>query len=196
MKVLVSSRFYSVFLCVWMLGMLFIPGIHIFYRPWYYGYITKYYGQGEGYGAEHGNDISCFGVGTPISALLSGTVTFAGYTSFGFYEVTWKLDHPQYARGSPYMYVEDMSWIVVRKGMHIRQGQVVGYSLLWVEFGLTPDYAYGISNWRWGVNSYFLIIEARNGTLPLDIPHTKDRPLRHAPLCLRCSFAPILPLSA
>jgi hypothetical protein len=132
--------------------------------PWYWGCITKQYGWGEGGNAEHGNDLSCFSYGTPITALLAGTVTYAGWTNFGYYEVTWRLDNPSAARGSPYAYAEDMAYgSGLWAGEHIRAGQVIGYSLQWVEFGLTPDWAYGISNWRWGVNSYFLIMEARNG---------------------------------
>lgn len=133
--------------------------------PWYDGCITKYYGWGEGYNAEHGNDVSCFGFGTPITALLSGTVTYAGWTSFGYYEVTWQLDNPSAARGSPYAYAEDMESETVWPGEHINAGDVIGYSELWIEFGLTPDWAYGISNWRWGVDSLFLIQEAQNGTI-------------------------------
>ena len=133
--------------------------------PWYDGCITKQYGWGEGAGAEHGNDVSCFGYGTPITALLSGTVSYAGWTSFGYYEVTWRLDNPGLAKGSPYAYAEDMSGIRVWAGEHVYAGETIGWSETWVEFGLTPDWAYGISNWRWGVNSYFLIIEARNGDI-------------------------------
>ena len=192
MKILVSSRFFSVFLCVWVLGMLLIPSIHISSRPWYYGCITKYYGQGEGQGAEHGNDLSCFGYSTPVTALLSGVVSYADFTPFGYFAVTWKIDHPSLARGSPYMYMEDMAWIVVHTGQHINQGQVIGYSLSWVEFGLTPDYAYGISNWRWGINSYFLIVEARNGTLPLDIYYTARKQIRKVQSSVHCTITQLL----
>lgn len=132
---------------------------------WYNGCITKQYGWGEGATQEHGNDISCFGYGTPITALLSGTVTYAGWTGFGFYEVTWRLDQPWLAAGSQYAYVEDMSGLAAWTGEHVRAGQTIGYSEEWVEFGLTPDWAYGISNWRWGPNSLFLIYEARNGSI-------------------------------
>ena len=128
--------------------------------------MTLAYGQGEANEAEHGNDLSCFGNATPITALLSGYVTYAGSTSFAFQEVTWRLDFPSHAHGSQYAYVEDLSRIVVHAGEHVSQGQILGYSKTWVEFGLTPDYAYGISNWQWGPNSWFLIQEARNGTLP------------------------------
>lgn len=146
--------------------MLFIPSIQFSQKPWYDGCITLSYGEREGGLAEHGNDISCFDMGTPVTALLSGRVSFAGYTSFGFYEVTWRLNHPWLAKGSPYAYMEDMQSVTVHTGESISQGQVIGYSKSWVEFGLTPDYAYGVSNWRWGIDSLFLIREAQSGTLP------------------------------
>ena len=181
MRILVSSRFFGVFLCVWILGMLLVPGIHFSQKPWFDGCITLSYGEREGGLAEHGNDLACFPIGTPISALLSGRITFAGYTSFGFYEVTWHLNHPWLAHDSPYAYVEDMQSLTVHTGQNISQGQIIGYSKSWVEFGLTPDYAYGISNWRWGINSLFLIQEARNGTLPRESvpPHANHIPAGH-----------------
>lgn len=175
MRILVSSRFLGIFLCVWMLGVLFIPSISFSRKPWYDGCITLSYGEREGGLAEHGNDIACFGVGTPVTALLSGRVSFAGYTSFGFGSVTWRLNHPWLAQGSPYAYVEDMQSVTVHTGQSISQGQIIGYSKEWVEFGLTPDYAYGVSNWRWGINSLFLIQEARAGTLPREsVPPTSS----------------------
>ncbi len=131
---------------------------------WYDGCITKYYGAGEGAYAEHGNDLSCFGFGTPVTALLAGTVTAAQWTSFGQYTVTWHLDNPSAARGSTYAYFTDLSGMAVAVGEHVAKGQTVGYSLGWVEFGLTPNYAYGVSGWDWGLDSMFLIQEARNGT--------------------------------
>lgn len=172
--------------------MLFLPGIHLSSRPWYYGCITLYYGQGEYGWAEHGNDLSCFNVGTPVTALLGGRVTYAGYTAFGFYEVTWRLSHPWLAHGSPYAYVEDMQSLTVYTGETIHQGQVIGYSESWVEFGLTPDYAYGISNWRWGIDSYFLIREARNGTLPKDIYHPAHKTQKKFQQCVHCSITQLL----
>lgn len=132
---------------------------------WYDGCITKQYGWGEGAYAEHGNDLSCFGFGTPVTALLAGTVSDARWTSFGQYTVTWRLDNPQAARGSPYAYFTDLSGMAVWTGEHVTTGQTIGYSLEWVEFGLTPDWSYGVSNWRWGIDSMFLIQEARNGTI-------------------------------
>ncbi len=157
-------------LLVLSLTLLFVaPSITRATTPWYDGCLTLAYGQGEAGEAEHGNDLSCFQNNTPVTALLSGTVSYAGNTSFAFQEVTWKLDIPHFAHGSQYAYVEDLSSIVVRTGQHVSQGQILGYSKTWVEFGLTPDYAYGISGWRWGTNSWFLIQEARNGTLPHSI---------------------------
>ena len=195
MRILVSSRFFGVFLCVWILGMLLVPGIHFTQKPWFDGCITLSYGEREGGLAEHGNDLACFPSGTPISALLSGRVTFAGYTSFGFYEVTWRLNHPWIAHGSPYAYVEDMQSLTVHTGQNISQGQIIGYSKSWVEFGLTPDWAYGVSNWRWGINSLFLIQEARAGTLPREnVSTTVQHILPHRIILPRtvCVQAPIL----
>lgn len=147
--------------------------------PWYDGCITKYYGWGEGTYAEHGNDLSCFSYGTPVTALLAGTITYAAWTSFGQYTVTWRLDNPASARGSPYAYFTDLSSIPVWVGEHVAVGQIVGYSREWVEFGLTPDWAYGVSNWRWGVDSLFLIQEARNGTI--GISQTNSTPTKSTP---------------
>ena len=35
---------------------------------------------------------------------------------------------------------------------HVADGALLGYSGSFIEVGLTPDWAYGVSNWRWGVN--------------------------------------------
>src|SRR6266699_688615 len=172
---------YASILGLWLCSIIlfrFVPA-HIIpiTRPWYDGCISLYYGQGEVGEAEHGNDLSCFPYGTPITALLGGVVSFAGNTNFGFYEVTLKIDRPFLARGSPYAYVEDMSAIVVHRGQHIAQGTRIGYSKTWVEFGLSPDSSYAITGWHWGINSLFLIQEARAGTIPPD--HVPPSPVKH-----------------
>ena len=66
-------------------------------------------------------------------------------------DITWRLDHPSQAGGSPYMYVQ-IRTSSVHVGQHVVSGQFLGYSGWFIEVGLTPDWAYGVSNWRWGVN--------------------------------------------
>jgi len=59
--------------------------------------------------------------GTPIHATMEGTVAFAGRT--GGYGNFVKLNHPG-GLGTGYGH---MSRIAVRPGMHVEQGQVIGY---------------------------------------------------------------------
>jgi hypothetical protein len=66
-------------------------------------------------------------------------------------DITWKLDYPSHAGGSPYMYVQ-IRTSSVYVGKHVADGDLLGYSGSFIEVGLTPDWAYGVSNWRWGVN--------------------------------------------
>ena len=66
-------------------------------------------------------------------------------------DITWKLDNPNQAGRSPYMYVQ-INTSSVRVGEHVAKGQLLGYSGSFIEIGLTPDRAYGVSNWRWGVD--------------------------------------------
>lgn len=121
-------------------------------RVWDRCPITQYYGQN----GEHGIDL--FTDGLPITAMLSGTVTFARWlcwpgTRECIWDITWKLDHPWLARGSPFMYVQidvKAPWIV--RGIHINAGAYLGYSRVFIEFGLTPDKEYGVSGWHWGIN--------------------------------------------
>jgi hypothetical protein len=110
--------------------------------------ITQRYGQNM----EHGVDLLTEGL--PITALLSGTITFSHWECWDgecVMDITWKLDNPGQAGGSPYMYVQ-IATSSVYVGEHVAQGQFLGYSSSFIEVGLTPDWAYGVSNWRWGVN--------------------------------------------
>jgi hypothetical protein len=110
--------------------------------------ITQRYGQN----AEHGVDV--WTQGLPVTALLPGTITFSHEQCWGgecVMDITWRLDSPSQAGGSPYMYVQ-ISTSSVYVGEHVAQGQFLGYSGSFMEVGLTPDWAYGVSNWRWGVD--------------------------------------------
>ncbi|MGB8347365.1 MAG: hypothetical protein WCD86_20935 [Ktedonobacteraceae bacterium] len=51
----------------------------------------------------------------------------------------------------PYMYVQ-IRTSSVYVGEHVADGALLGYSGSFIEVGLTPDWAYGVSNWRWGVD--------------------------------------------
>jgi hypothetical protein len=110
--------------------------------------ITQRYGQNQ----EHGVDL--WTQGLPVTALLSGTITFSHEECWDgecVMDITWKLDDPSKAGGSPYMYVQ-IRTSNVYVGEHVAQGALLGYSGSFIEVGLTPDWAYGVSNWRWGVN--------------------------------------------
>ena len=110
--------------------------------------ITQRYGQNE----EHGVDLLTEGL--PITALLSGRITFSHEECWDgecVMDITWQLDAPNRAGGSPYMYVQ-IATSGVYVGEHVAQGQFLGYSGSFIEVGLTPDWAYGVSNWRWGVD--------------------------------------------
>jgi hypothetical protein len=37
-------------------------------------------------------------------------------------------------------------------GQYVAAGHFLGHSGSFIEVRLTPDWAYGVSNWRWGVN--------------------------------------------
>ena len=110
--------------------------------------ITQRYGQN----AEHGVDLLTQGL--PVTALRSGTITFSHEQCWSgecVMDITWKLDFPSHAGGSPYMYVQ-IRTSSVHVGQHVADGDLLGYSGSFIEVGLTPDWAYGVSNWRWGVN--------------------------------------------
>ena len=110
--------------------------------------ITQRYGQNQ----EHGVDL--WTQGLPITALLAGTITFSHEECWSgecVMDITWQLDHPNHAGGSPYMYVQ-IATSSVYVGEHVAKGQFLGYSGSFIEVGLTPDWAYGVSNWRWGVD--------------------------------------------
>ncbi len=115
---------------------------------WYHCPITQRYGQNW----EHGVDL--WTQGLPVTALRSGTITFDRWECWigeCVQDITWKLDYPSHAGGSPYMYVQIAS-SAVHVGQHVSDGQLLGRSGSFFEIGLTPDWAYGVSNWRWGVN--------------------------------------------
>jgi len=115
---------------------------------WNYCPITQGYGQNE----EHGVDL--WTQGLPVTALLSGTITFSQEQCWNgecVMDITWKLDAPSQAGGSPYMYVQ-IRTSSVYVGEHVAQGALLGSSGSFMEVGLTPDWAYGVSNWRWGVD--------------------------------------------
>jgi|GEM_PF-2003232 hypothetical protein len=115
---------------------------------WEHCPITQRYGQNQ----EHGVDLLTEGL--PITALLSGTITFSHEECWDgecVMDITWQLDHPNQAGGSPYMYVQ-IRTSNVYVGEHVAAGALLGYSGSFIEVGLTPDWAYGVSNWRWGVN--------------------------------------------
>ncbi len=110
--------------------------------------ITQRYGQNE----EHGVDLATHGL--PITALLAGTITFSHEECWDgecVMDITWKLDNPAQAGGSPYMYVQ-INTSSVYVGQHVAVGTLLGYSGSFIEVGLTPDWAYGVSNWRWGID--------------------------------------------
>jgi hypothetical protein len=115
---------------------------------WYHCPITQRYGQNQ----EHGVDL--WTQGLPVTALRSGTITFSHEECWSgecVMDITWKLDYPSHAGGSPYMYVQ-IRTSSVYVGEHVADGALLGYSGSFFEVGLTPDWAYGVSNWRWGVN--------------------------------------------
>lgn len=110
--------------------------------------ITQRYGQNM----EHGVDL--WTEGLPITALQSGTITFSHWECWDgecVMDITWRLDYPWQAGGSPYMYVQ-IATSSVWVGEHVARGQFLGWSGSFIEIGLTPDWAYGVSNWRWGVD--------------------------------------------
>ena len=110
--------------------------------------ITQRYGQNE----EHGVDL--WTQGLPITALLSSTITFSHEECWDgecIMDITWRLDYPSHAGGSPYMYVQ-IRTSSVYVGEHVAAGDLLGYSGSFIEVGLTPDWAYGVSNWRWSVD--------------------------------------------
>lgn len=102
---------------------------------WYQYPITQSYGEGDiSIGGEHGTD---FGTPlfTPITALLSGTVTAIRTGSFGYGDtITWQLDTPY--NGATHAYTIHLSAINpnVSIGTHVNVGDVIGYS-----GGATPD---------------------------------------------------------
>lgn len=126
--------------------------------PWYRCPISQYFGASAEYGREHGDDLLTHGL--PITALLPGRVTFVHQECWEYpcvMDITWKLDHP--SRGQPYAYAQIAS-SYVRVGQHVSGSTVLGRSGSFIEWGLTPDWAYGVSNWRWGANPLPVIRDA------------------------------------
>ena len=115
---------------------------------WYRCPVTQRYGQNW----EHGVDLATHGLA--IGALRSGVVTFDSWECWDgecVQDVTWRLDFPSHAGGSRYMYLQ-IATSCVHVGEHVVDNQKMGMSGEFIEFGLTPDWAYGVSNWRWGID--------------------------------------------
>lgn len=122
--------------------------------PWYRCPISQYYGQNQ----EHGVDILTHGLS--ISALLPGVVTFDRWECWSgecVMDITWKLDRP--TEGQPYAYAQIASSFV-HVGERVSGTTYLGQSSTFIEWGLTPDWAYGVSNWRWGANPLPIIQNA------------------------------------
>lgn len=120
---------------------------------WYKCPVTQVFRQN----AEHGVDLLTHGL--PITALLSGTVTFDHWECWDgecVQDITWRLDKPWLARGQKYAYVQ-IANSRTHVGAHLNVGSLLGYSGLFIEFGLTPDWAYGVSGWHWGIDPRFLL---------------------------------------
>ncbi len=129
-------------------GVRFIPSQASACSTWYRCPITQRYGQNM----EHGVDL--WTQGLPVTALRSGTITFVGrecWESPCVQDITWKLDYPSHAGGSPYMYVQ-IATSAVHVGQHVASGQLLGKSGSFMEVGLTPDEKYGVSGWHWGID--------------------------------------------
>ncbi len=155
-KVYVALMRFRILVILIVLLTTFFSGITLFRAHasgcsvWYQCPITQQYGQN----LEHGVDLSTHGL--PITSLLSGTITFSREECWGGecdMDITWSLDNPNQAGGSAYMYVQILTSNVY-VGEHVAKGQLLGYSGSFIEIGLTPDWAYGVSNWRWG-GQYF-----------------------------------------
>jgi hypothetical protein len=121
-------------------------------NPWYKCPISQYYGAPTEYGGEHGIDVLTHGL--VITALLPGVITYVAekyWDDPAIEDITWRLDHR--TEGQPYAYVQiKANSQRVRVGQHISANTVLGTSWGFIEFGLSPDWAYGTSNWRWGAN--------------------------------------------
>lgn len=99
---------------------------------------------------EHGVDVLTWGL--PITALLSGTITFDRWVCWGtgwdrecVQDITWRLDRQVcYHRVcAPYMYVQIRTssvWV----GEHVRVGQLLGWSGIFIELGLYDFPSYGV----------------------------------------------------
>lgn len=129
-------------------GVRAMPGHAAACSVWYHCPITQRYGTN----LEHGVDL--WTQGLPVTALRSGVITYDHWQCWDgecVWDITWRLDYPSHAGGSQYMYVQIAS-SAVHVGQHVSDGQLLGRSGSFFEIGLTPDWAYGVSNWRWGIN--------------------------------------------
>lgn len=108
--------------------------------------VTQHYKQNE----EHGIDLYTHYL--PITALLPGTVTFVHRECWEWpciMDITWRLDRQvcYYRVCAPFMYVQIRTssvWV----GEHVRAGQVLGMSGVFIEVGFTHSDAYGVhGNW-------------------------------------------------
>lgn len=121
---------------------------------WYQCPISQYFGQNE----EHGVDLLTHHL--TITAMAPGIVTYDRWVCWGgrwsecIQDITWRLDKP--IRGETYAYVQ-IADSRVFVGQHVNVGTILGDSTTFIEFGLTPDWAYGISGWRWGIDPRFLL---------------------------------------
>src|SRR5436305_7953062 len=87
---------------------------------WNHCPITQRYGHNQ----EHGVDL--WTQGLPVTALRSGTITFSQkecWDSECVMDITWKLDSPRHAGGSPYMYVQ-IRTSTVSVGEHVSNGKL------------------------------------------------------------------------
>lgn len=122
---------------------------------WNHCPVTQVFGQNQ----EHGVDLATHGLA--ITALLAGTITYDHWQCWSgecVQDITWKLDRQACNAGKcmSYAYVQ-IANSRVAVNQHVSVGTVLGYSGSFIEFGLTPDWAYGVSNWRWGIDPRFLL---------------------------------------
>lgn len=146
-----------ILLAAFVVGIKLIPSQAAPCAIWHHCPITQYFGQNQ----EHGVDLATHGLS--ITALVAGTITYDKWTCWTgsdecIQDITWKLDKPACHNGKcmPYAYVQIAS-SSVKVNQHVSVGTVLGRSGSFIEFGLTPDWAYGVSNWRWGIDPRFLL---------------------------------------
>jgi hypothetical protein len=97
-------------------------------KQWYEFDYTLLFGEGDSaIGGEHGTDFDT-PIDTPITFLLSGTITNISRPSWGL-QVTWKLDTP-YLGTIPYAYQIHLDAINpdLQVGSHVKAGDLLGWS--------------------------------------------------------------------